>query len=159
MDPGQKDSCNAYYEAKVAKGKKSRSTVKPDTTVREGGPPAASARAPARTAGVALESLLAPPVPTARPPHSALPPTLQKPEWSWELKEFYDVPSEEVLRIKFVSQNALTADETIGRVLLPLAKVREGCHRGQRGAICEEFELEEADSGRVTIECLFVSYF
>lgn len=114
MDPGTPNSCNAYYEAKVAGSDKQKSTTRPNT---------------------------------------------ETPDWSWEKKEFFDIPNEEILKIKFMSQNTLTNDEAIGRVEIEIASIRQSSYRGQHGTLCKEYELEDADSGKVVIETQFVAYF
>jgi hypothetical protein len=97
----------------------------------------------------------------ARHHHSAC---AQDPDWGNAKLDFYNVPNTEELRIKFKNKNSgvgsiANSDEDLGYVNIEIKDVRHSKHRGQRGSSFGEYELQDADSGYVTIECLFVAYF
>ncbi len=51
------------------------------------------------------------------------------------------------------------SDEDLGFVSIEIKDIRHSKYRHQRGNCFDEYELQDADSGYVTIECLFVAYF
>lgn len=70
----------------------------------------------------------------------------------------------EELRLKFKNKNSgvgsiANSDEDLGYVTIEINNVRHSKHRGQNGSLSAEYELQDADSGYVTIECLFVAHF
>lgn len=81
-----------------------------------------------------------------------------EPDWTGTSVELYGVANEDVCRIKFYHKQSLS-DEMIGRVSVEIAEVRGAQHHGHHGVLHKEYELEDADSGRVEIECQFVPYF
>lgn len=87
---------------------------------------------------------------------------MQVPEWGNQNLSFYNIPNTEELRLNFKNKSTglgVGADEDLGYVAIEVSKIRQSRHRGQRGASYEEYELQDADSGYVTVECLFVAYF
>jgi hypothetical protein len=83
----------------------------------------------------------------------------QEPDWTDTEVAFYGVSNAEELVLKFQSAMALAGDEDIGTVTIEINDVRRACHRNQHGLLGKEYELRDADSGSVYIECLYVAYF
>lgn len=50
-------------------------------------------------------------------------------------------------------------DSDLGEVTIEISDVRKGRDRDQRGCVRKDYDLQDADSGIVEIECLFVPEF
>jgi hypothetical protein len=85
---------------------------------------------------------------------------MQEPDWGNAHISFYGVSNTEELRLKFKNKGGgIGMDEDLGYVNIEVNSIRHGKYRHQRGCLVEEYELQDADSGYVTVECLFVAYF
>lgn len=84
---------------------------------------------------------------------------MQNPDWTDTEIAFYNVSNAEELVLSFKSAMALAGDEELGVVRIEINDVRRGTHRGQHGLLSAEYELKDADSGSVRIDCLYVAYF
>lgn len=83
---------------------------------------------------------------------------LQEPDWTGTGIAFYGVSNAELLKLTFFHAGGLGSDE-LGEVSIEISDVRKGRHREQRGCVRQEYELQDADSGIIEIECLFVPEF
>ena len=90
---------------------------------------------------------------------------MQDPDWGNANISFYNIPNSEELRIEFKNKQSGIggplggSDEDLGYVTIDVNDVRHSKYRHQRGSSHQEYEIQDADSGYVTIECLFVAYF
>ena len=84
---------------------------------------------------------------------------LQEPDWTGSGIAFYGVSNAELLKLTFYHAGGLGMDSDLGEVTIEISDVRKGRDRDQRGCVRKDYDLQDADSGIVEIECLFVPEF
>jgi hypothetical protein len=85
---------------------------------------------------------------------------LQEPNWTGTGGiAYYGVSNSELLKLTFYHASSLAMDQDLGEVHVEIADVRKGSHRDQKGCLRKEYDLQDADSGSIVLECMFVPEF
>lgn len=84
---------------------------------------------------------------------------MQEPDWTGTGVAFYGVSNSELLKLTFYHQGSLGLDQDLGEISIEISEVRKAVYRDQKGCMRKEFDLQDADSGSIEVECLFVPEF
>jgi hypothetical protein len=84
---------------------------------------------------------------------------VQEPDWTGSGVAFYGVSNSEQLKITFYHHSPIGLDQDLGEVTIEISDVRKSVYRDQKGCVRKEYDLQDADSGSIEIEILFVPDF